>query len=146
MTEQDHPVILFDGVCAVCNRFTQIVLERDRVGLFHFAPIQGQYAQQVLRRMGRDPEQLTTVFLVLHPGTPQEKLLDRSDAVLWIARRLGGAWSLLAPFQAVPKGLRDAAYSRFAAIRYRVFGKQELCLVPEPHWRERFIEDAAPGA
>ena len=143
--QSNGPVILFDGVCAVCNRFVQLVLERDEAGLFRFAPLQSEYGRGAAERGGHDPDEISSVLLVLEPGTAREQVLDRSAAVLWIAERLGGVYSLLVPFKVLPRAVLDPLYTAFANLRYRVMGKQEVCMVPKPEWRARFIESPIPG-
>ena len=88
----DAPIILYDGVCGLCNRFNRFVLARDPAGRFRFAALQSALAGQILARHGRDPRDLDTLYLVLGHGRPGERLLRKSDAALWILRELGGPW------------------------------------------------------
>jgi predicted DCC family thiol-disulfide oxidoreductase YuxK len=135
-----QPVILFDGVCGLCNGAVRFVLRHDPAGRFRFAPLQSEFARTALDRHGADPSELSTVCLLLEPGTPRERLLAGSDAVLAAARELGGPWSLLALGRILPRALRDRAYRAVARNRYRWFGRYEACPLPGPDVRDRFIE------
>jgi predicted DCC family thiol-disulfide oxidoreductase YuxK len=137
------PVVLYDGVCGLCDRFVQLVLARDRRGQFRFAPLQGPFAAAVLARHGitsaGDPD---TIVLVENPGTAAERLRFRSDAALTVLAGLGGAWRLTGLLHAIPRFARDAVYDLVARVRYRVFGRLDVCRVPPlgAGPPERFIE------
>lgn len=130
----NFPIILFDGVCNLCNASVQWVLRRDRKGQFRFAALQSETGQRLLARFGMDATAFNTV--VLADGG---RLYTRSDAALEVARRLGAPWSWLAVFRYLPRGLRDAVYDWIARNRYRWFGRRESCLLPRPEWKERFV-------
>jgi predicted DCC family thiol-disulfide oxidoreductase YuxK len=94
-----------------------------------------------LRRHGFDPKDLDTLHVVENYEQPNERLLQRSDAVLRAGRELGGHWSVLAAIaKIVPRSLRDIAYRFVAQNRYRVFGKYETCMLPDPDQRSRFLD------
>jgi predicted DCC family thiol-disulfide oxidoreductase YuxK len=135
----DQPLVLYDGVCGLCNRVVRFVLRRDKRGEFRFAPLQSEVGQELLRRHGHDPLQLQTVYLVLERGTPAERLLARSQAAQEICRRLGGIWRLCAVFNVLPRSWRDTLYDFVARRRYRWFGKYDACPLPTAEERERFI-------
>jgi len=130
----NFPIILFDGVCNLCNASVQWVLKRDRAGQFRFAALQSETGQRLLAAHGLAQESFDTV--VLADG---EQLYTRSDAALEIARRLGRPWSWLAIFNWLPQRLRNAVYDWVARHRYRWFGRQETCMLPRPEWKERFV-------
>lgn len=130
-----HPVVLFDGVCNLCNRTVAFVLERDRAGVFRFASLQSPAGRALLLRAGLPLDDLRSLVLI-----DGDRVLTRSSAVLAIARRLSGPWRALALLRVVPRALRDLAYDRVAASRYRIFGRRDACLVPLPHLRERFLD------
>jgi predicted DCC family thiol-disulfide oxidoreductase YuxK len=134
------PIILYDGVCGLCNRLNRFVLDRDPGGRFRFAALQSPFATEILARHGRDPKDLDTLYLVLAAGRPGERLLRKSDAVLWILRGLGGPWRAAAALRLVPAGLRDAAYDLVARTRYRLFGRYDACPLPDPRHRARFLD------
>jgi predicted DCC family thiol-disulfide oxidoreductase YuxK len=138
----DAPIILYDGVCGLCNRLNRFVLARDPAGRFRFAALQSALAGAILSRHGRDPRHLDTVYLVLHHGQPGERLLQKSDAVLWILGELGGGWRLAGAFRVVPRAIRDLGYGLVARTRYRLFGRYDACPLPDPRHRARFLDSA----
>jgi predicted DCC family thiol-disulfide oxidoreductase YuxK len=134
-------IILYDGVCGLCNGFVAFVWPRDRERRFRFAPLQGATARAVLGRHGRDATALDTVIVVVDPDGPAERLLDRSTAGLYVLAGLGGGWRALATLLGwLPRPLLDLAYRALARNRYRLFGRLDACAVPGPEHRERFIE------
>jgi predicted DCC family thiol-disulfide oxidoreductase YuxK len=139
----DAPLILYDGVCGLCNRLNRFVLARDPAGRFRFAALQSPLAGAILRRHGRDPRRLDTVYLVLHHGQPEERLLEKSDAVLRIVGELGGGWRLGGAFRAVPRAIRDLGYGLVARTRYRLFGRYDACPPPDPRHRGRFLDSGS---
>jgi predicted DCC family thiol-disulfide oxidoreductase YuxK len=136
----DAPIILYDGVCGLCSRLCQFVLARDSAGRFRFATLQGAVAAEILARHGRDPRDLDTLYLVLAPGQPGERLLRKSDAALWIVRQLGGPWRLSGALRIVPRAIRDLGYDLVARTRYRLFGRFDTCQLPDPRHRARFLD------
>jgi predicted DCC family thiol-disulfide oxidoreductase YuxK len=136
-----HPIVLYDGVCGLCNRFVQFVLHRDPSGIFRFASLQSPLAARLLARHGRHTEALDTVYAVVDSDSPQERLLARSDAILFVLAQLGGLWRVAAlVFKLVPRPLRDFAYNAVARRRYRIFGRSEACMIPAPENRARFLD------
>lgn len=136
----DKLVIFYDGVCGLCNRLNRFVLRRDRRDRFRFASLQSGFAGEVLRRHGRDPADLDTLYVVVGHGTPQEHLLAKSTAALRVLAETGGVWRLTAPLRLLPRALRDSGYDLVAGTRYRLFGKHESCPLPAPDERDKFIE------
>jgi len=141
-----HPIILYDGVCGLCNRLNQFVLRHDREGIFRFASLQSPLAARILALHGANPQDLDTVYVVLnHDLTKEaqadERLLPRSDAVIYVLKRLGGIWRLLGLYlQLVPRFLRDWEYRVIARKRYRAFGRFETCPLPSAETRDRFLD------
>jgi len=129
-------VLLFDGVCNLCNAAVAFVLKRDRRRWFRFASLQSPVAARLLARHGRSAADLSSLVLI-----EEGEVLTRSAAALRIARRLGRGWKLLALFRVVPAPLRDAVYDGIARHRYNWFGKRASCMVPSAEWRERFLGD-----
>ncbi len=141
MTPSAHPVLLYDGVCGLCNRLVQFTLRHDQRDTFRFASLQGLTAARILERHGQSPADLDTFYVVTDCGQPEEHLLARSDAALYVLRELGGGWSVVAMFgRLLPKFLRDAAYNLVARNRYRVFGKFDACPLPDPKDRHKFLD------
>lgn len=135
------PILLYDGVCGLCNRLVQFVLRRDRRAVFRFAPLQSALAAQILTRHGADPCDLDTVYLVIDHEQPTEHLLARSDAVLFVLSQLGGFWKFFALFsRIIPRPLRELAYRLVARYRYRFFGRHDSCPLPTPETRSRFLD------
>ncbi len=133
MPQLSEPIILYDGVCGLCNGLVQFLLKRDKQGRLRFASLQSDFAAGVLRRHGIDPADLDTLHVVVNYEQPQELILNRSDAVLRAGRELGGGWKTLSALgRIIPRALRDLVYRFVARNRYRVFGKYETCMLPGP--------------
>ncbi len=133
-------VVFYDGVCGLCNRLVGFVLKRDRQDRFRYAALQGDFAGEVLPRHGKDPGDLNTLYLLLDPGDPSERVLERGRAVLHIFNFLGGPWKVAGwVFGVLPTWFLDAVYRLVAKYRYRLFGKHESCPIPEPRNRAKFI-------
>ena len=128
-------VVLFDGVCNLCNGAVQFLLRRDRQRRLRFASLQSMAGQALLRRHGLATDALESI-VVLEGG--QARL--RSDAALLLARRLPWPWPLLVVFVVWPRPLRDALYSLVARNRYRWFGRRESCLLPTAETAGRFLD------
>jgi len=138
---RSNPIILYDGVCGLCNSLVQFLLKRDSDGRLRFASLQSDFATRVLQRHGFDPKDLDTMHLVENYDQPGERVLQRSTAILRAGRELGGVWSFLAALgRVVPRPLRDMFYGLVARNRYRVFGKYETCMLPDPNQRSRFLD------
>ncbi len=137
MAAPANPVLLYDGVCGLCNRLVRFVLKHDRQAHFRFASLQSVYAARILQPHDLDSNDLDTVYLVQESGT----LLVRSDAVISVLRELGGFRAAVAvALRILPKSLRDRGYRVVARRRYRVFGKYESCPLPEAKYRDRFLD------
>jgi predicted DCC family thiol-disulfide oxidoreductase YuxK len=136
------PIVLYDGVCGLCNRFVQFILRRAREEVFRFAWLQGARAGRILQRHGISSGELDTVYVVMNCDLPEERLLARSDAVMFVLKELGGRWRLAEFFlRLLPRFLRDAAYNAVARQRYRLFGRSEICRVPSDQDRSRFLDE-----
>jgi predicted DCC family thiol-disulfide oxidoreductase YuxK len=133
-------VVLYDGVCGLCNGLVRFVLPRDRAGRFRFAALQGPAAHAILTRHGRDAAALDTVYVAVPDARGGERLLSKSRAVLHLLRGLGAPWSAAVLASPLPTRLLDAGYDLVARYRYRIFGRSEACLLPRPEWRDRFID------
>lgn len=131
-------VILFDGVCNLCNSSINFIIDRDRAGRFKFAALQTPEAAPYVTRCNRkaaDESDLLQSILLVEKGTCYAK----STAALRIARRLDGAWPLLYGFIIIPGFARDYVYDWIARNRYKWFGKQDACRLPTPELRQRFL-------
>jgi predicted DCC family thiol-disulfide oxidoreductase YuxK len=136
-----NPIILYDGVCGLCNRLVQFLLKHDKAGRLRFAALQSDFAEKVLGRHGIDAKDLDTVQVIENYDQPGERVLQRSDAILRAGRELGGFWAASSSVaRVVPRGLRDLVYRFVATNRYRVFGKYDSCMLPDANQRSRFID------
>lgn len=128
-------VVMFDGVCSLCNGFVDFVMRHDPRGRFAFASLQSEPARTHLEAHGRKADALLdTVVLADRDG-----LHERSTAALRVLRGLRAPWPLLYGLVVVPRPVRDAVYGYVAAHRYRWFGKREACRLPTPEERARFV-------
>ena len=137
---QKPAIVLYDGVCGLCNRLNQFLLKRDTHDRFRFASLQSKFAEDLLNRHGADASDLDTVYVAINYGQPNECLLARSDAILHLLTQLDGIWNWARAGRVLPKALRDGLYKIVAHNRYRIFGKHESCLLPEPQHRAKFLD------
>ena len=121
----EHPIIFFDGICALCNRFVNWVLAWDRTGIFRFAPLQGTTAKEYLEPQPENPKEWSILL------KDEERVYKRSEAVLRIVEGLGGLGKLAAILRCVPSGIRDGLYDFVARYRYQWFGKRDVCRLPK---------------
>jgi predicted DCC family thiol-disulfide oxidoreductase YuxK len=128
-------IVLFDGVCNLCNGSVQFILKRDRKKKFLFGSLQGKTGQEYLRRYRLPSDQFHSFMLI-----EANVLYTRSTAVLRVLKHLGRGWQLLYLLIYLPPVLRDGMYKLIASNRYRLFGKKEVCRVPAVDERERFLE------
>lgn len=128
--------MLFDGVCNLCNGFVRFIIPRDPAGHFRFAALQSSAASRLLKGRSLGERAADTVILV-----DGDRIDTQSTAALRIARELRFPWNLAYAAIIVPRPLRDAVYAWVARHRYRWFGKRDVCLVPTPELRARFLED-----
>jgi len=127
-------VVLYDGVCNLCNDSVKFIIQRDPAAKFSFAPMQEAAGHELLRQHGLEHLDLST-FVLIREG----RAYLRSSAWLQIVGDLDGAWPVLTVFRIVPRFIRDAVYDFIGKRRYRWFGKQEMCLVPTADTRKRFL-------
>ncbi len=133
-TESRH-LLLFDGVCHLCDHTVQWVLAHDRQGLVHFCPIQSETGSRLYREHGLDPEKPVSMLLLTPGGA-----LEKSAAALELATLMGPPFSYLLLLKIIPRSVRDAVYDLVSRNRYRVFGRTQACQLPRPEWKERFLE------
>jgi predicted DCC family thiol-disulfide oxidoreductase YuxK len=133
MTEWTH-LLLFDGVCHLCDQTVQWVLRHDQTGVVRFCSIQSELGAALYRQHGFDPENPHSMLLI----TPEGHFV-KSDAVLKLVALMGGKMAWWRVLTMVPGSLRDAVYSFIAVNRYRFFGKKAHCVLSRPEWSERFL-------
>ncbi len=131
---RDNHIIFFDGVCNLCNSTVQFVIEHDKKNLFKFASLQSPFGQKFLKGYNLPISHFNS-FIYYRNG----KVYTQSSAALYVARDLGGIWSLAFAFIIVPKFIRDAVYNLIAKNRYKWFGKKESCMIPTPDLKNKFI-------
>lgn len=130
----DASVVLFDGVCNVCNSTVNFIIDRDPTARFRFASLQSPQGSALAASHGVDASQLSTMVLI-----DGGRAYTKSTALLRVARGLRAPWPLAYVAMIVPRPLRDAAYRFLVSNRYRWFGKSESCRVPTPEIRSRFL-------
>ena len=129
------PIILFDGVCNFCNRTINIILKYDKQAYFQFAASQSIAAMGIMQAFKIEQIAIASVILI-----DQEKVYTKTDAVIQIANRLSGWPKSFRLLKFIPKPMRDFAYDLIAKNRYALFGKKDICMIPEPSMRHRFLQ------
>ncbi len=132
--ETEPKLILFDGVCNLCNGFVDFVIRRDPNKHFRFGTLQSEIGQTTLKQHGLATKDFDTVLLV-----EGDRVWTKSTAALRVLRQLSGAWPLTYAFIIVPRMLRDAVYTLIGNNRYRIFGKSSSCRVPTAEELDRFV-------
>ncbi|WP_029033017.1 thiol-disulfide oxidoreductase DCC family protein [Salinimicrobium terrae] len=132
---ENKKIILFDGVCNLCNNTVQTIIRNDVDDVFRFAPLQSDVGRQIINERGIDTENLDSVILI-DPGVAY---YHKSTAAIEIAKHLRG-YKWLKYFKTLPEGLRDGVYSIVANNRYSWFGKKETCMTPTPELQALFLK------
>jgi len=136
MNLEGKKVVLFDGVCNLCNGAVNFIIKRDKNDMFRYASLQSEIGQALAKEVGVDASKLDTILLI----EPAVAYYHKSTAALQIARQLSGGYSLLSIFLIFPKFLRDWIYDIIAKNRYKWFGKKESCAVPSPRLKALFVD------
>lgn len=131
-----HDLVIFDGVCNLCAHSVRFILQCEADSTLHFVPLQSPAGARLLRQFEFDPEDVRTFVLIAN-----NVVHVKSDAALDIAQHFRWPWRALTAFRIIPRLVRDWFYDRIALHRYRWFGRTEICMVPTPYLRARFIED-----
>lgn len=129
-------VLLFDGVCKLCNASVRFVIRHDRQRRIKLASMQSPQGQALLTWFGQPTEQFDSVLLIEDQGLSQ-----RSEAFIRLMAQLPAPWCWLRLLRWIPRPLRDWGYDRIAGNRYRWFGRHDVCLLPSPDHRGRFLDD-----
>jgi predicted DCC family thiol-disulfide oxidoreductase YuxK len=136
-----NPIVLYDGVCGLCNRLVQFVLKNDRNDVFRFASLQSKLAKEILVRHSLRSESLETVYVVLDYGLAEERVLSRLQAVVYVLQQLGGPLAYVsAILRVLPAPVQNFLYRLVARNRYRVFGRYETCPLPDGDTRSKFLD------
>jgi predicted DCC family thiol-disulfide oxidoreductase YuxK len=131
---EEKAIILFDGVCNLCNGAVTFVIKRDPKDRFRFAALQSEIGEELVQKHGLKDKGLDSIVLI-----EGEKAFVKSSAALRIARKLSGGWPLLYVFNILPRFIRDPFYDLIARNRYSWYGKRESCMIPTPELRAKFI-------
>lgn len=133
-------LVLYDGVCGLCNHLLQFLLQRDRRAVFCFAALQSATGRAMVARYGGNPDDPASFYVVADFRTANARPIRKSDAAVFVAAHLGWPWRGLRAAAVLPLPLRDGVYDVIARTRYRIFGRYEQCLLPRDEFRHRFIE------
>lgn len=133
-------LVLYDGLCGLCNRLVQFLVRHDHRCVFSFGSIQSPVGQSIIAQSGGSPGELKSFYVVADYRTAASRVFTRSDAALFVAGALGWPWRAARLIGFVPHAIRDVAYDVVARKRYLVFGRYARCAVPHPEFRDRFID------
>jgi predicted DCC family thiol-disulfide oxidoreductase YuxK len=131
----DKKIILFDGVCNLCNLSVQYVIKHDKKDVFSFVAIQSELGQRIINHIGISKRHIDSIILYI----PGRAYYYKSTAALEIAKRLGGFFTYTTIFRIIPSGIRDVLYDYVAKNRYKWYGKKESCMVPTPELKSKFL-------
>ncbi|MBU2996371.1 DUF393 domain-containing protein [Cellulophaga baltica] len=129
-------IIVFDGVCNLCNSSINKVIERDKNNTYVFASLQGEAGEKLTNERGIDTDLVDSIILI-DPGVAY---YTKSTAALKVIKSFGGIYSLFGIFEYVPESIRDAIYDYVAKNRYKWYGKKEACMIPTPELKEKFLD------
>ncbi|MDX1761488.1 MAG: thiol-disulfide oxidoreductase DCC family protein [Christiangramia sp.] len=133
---ENKKIILFDGVCNLCDGAIQFIIKHDKKDVFRYASLQSDLGKQLVSERGLNPEEIDSIMLI-EPGVAYYR---KSTAALEISRDLSGGYSLLKNFLFIPEVMRDAIYDFIANNRYKWFGKKEQCMIPTPELKAKFLD------
>lgn len=136
--------LLYDGECGFCDCTVRWVLRRDRHKRVKFAPLQSETGKRTLRKLGLDEKELSTMILIVDPGTPNEKYLVRGKAAATVLQVIGGGWAILGVARFLPRFMLDFGYTLIANNRNRLMKRMESCRIPTAEERDRFIDMPEP--
>ncbi|GEL78539.1 thiol-disulfide oxidoreductase DCC family protein [Tenuibacillus multivorans] len=127
-------IVLFDGVCNLCNGLVQFILKRDQRDHFRFASLQGETGQQLLKEKRISTDLDSFIYI------SDKRVYTKSSAALQVVKHLPGLWKGLYIFVVIPKFIRDWLYAFVATNRYKWFGKQDYCMMPKPEYKQKFLD------
>lgn len=132
---KQNPVVLFDGVCNLCNKAVQFIIQRDKNHLVKFSALQSETGRRLQQEYGLPPETISSIILIA-----DGKAYTQSTAALKLCKYLTALWPLLYGFIIVPTFIRDGVYRWVAKNRYQWFGRQDHCMIPTPELKNRFLQ------
>ncbi len=130
----DRPIVLFDGVCNLCNGAVHFIIRNDKKNVFMFTPLQSVAGQKLLAQYDFPLDELNS-FILIYNG----KAYTKSTGALMVAKKLNGLWPLLYSYIIIPKFIRDSIYTFIGTNRYKWFGKKNECMIPTPQLKARFL-------
>lgn len=136
----EKKIILFDGICNLCNGAITFIIKRDKNDLFRYAPLQSDIGKELAEKHHIDLTKVDSIILVAN-----EKAVAKSTAALRIAQHLSGGWPLLAIFLIIPTFIRNVVYDFIARNRYKWFGKKDACMIPTQELKSKFLDYEQPS-
>jgi predicted DCC family thiol-disulfide oxidoreductase YuxK len=133
---RENPIVLFDGVCNLCNGLVKFIIKGDRRAKIRFTPLQSAAGKLFLLKYGLPSTDINSVVFI-----KGDKYFLRSSAILHLLRELGGAWKLFYGLLIIPPIIRDFFYDIIARTRYRIFGRTDSCMVPSEEEKNRFLTE-----
>uniref|UniRef100_UPI0040494430 thiol-disulfide oxidoreductase DCC family protein n=1 Tax=Flavobacterium sp. TaxID=239 RepID=UPI0040494430 len=132
---EDKKIILFDGVCNLCDETVQKIIKNDKKDLFRFVPLQSELGQEIITYLGVDTNKLDSIILY----EPKVAYFYKSEAIMEISKDLGGWLHYIRLFSWLPIGLANPIYDYIAKNRYKWYGKKEQCMIPTPELKQKFL-------
>lgn len=132
---KDKKIILFDGVCNLCDATVQRIIENDKNDIFRFAAIQSDIGRQIIKHIGVDTNKTDSIILY----EPGQAYFYKAEAAMHIAKQMGGWYSIIGWFSFLPKGLSNTVYDYIAKNRYKWYGKKNECMIPTPELKAKFL-------
>lgn len=132
--EREHKIVLFDGVCNLCNSSVTFIIKRDKKDRFRFAALQEEIGSNLIAEFDLDRSKVDSILLI-----DGGNIYIKSSAALRIAKQLSGGWPLLYGFMVLPRFFRNWIYDIIARNRYKWFGKKDSCMIPTPELRSKFL-------
>ncbi|NRT14830.1 putative DCC family thiol-disulfide oxidoreductase YuxK [Flavobacterium sp. 28A] len=133
---ENKKIVLFDGVCNLCDSAVQFIIKNDKKDIFRFASLQSEIGQEICKHIGIDVSKMDSIILY-EPGIAY---YYKSEAALNITSDLGGAISLLSVFKVLPSGFSNVVYDFIARNRYKWYGKKESCMIPPADLKSKFLD------
>ncbi len=131
----DKKIILFDGVCNLCDASVQFIYKHDKNDIFRFVAIQSELGQKIIKHIGVDTSKIDSIILY-EPGLSYSY---KAEAALTIAKNLSGIYSLLGYLNFIPNSIKNIIYDYVAKNRYKWYGKKEACMIPTPELKAKFL-------
>ncbi|NJM80759.1 MAG: DUF393 domain-containing protein [Flavobacterium sp.] len=132
---KDKKIILFDGVCNLCESSVQFIIKRDKKDIFRFVAIQSELGQKIIKHIGIDTPKTDSIILYI----PRKAYYYKAEAALLIAKDLSGFYSALSYLSFIPNSIKNAVYDYIAKNRYKWYGKKEFCMIPTPELKAKFL-------